>query len=133
MAVAIFNDHFEWNYAVVAGTSGADTPWAFTDENGDPIDLSVFTEVRAEWRTSYPQEEPAFTLTTEDGSIVNGGALGTLTITHDTDATAALMEALGHKKQSYKYDLIGYHTNGKDLIFRGTVLLEPNATREDGS
>jgi hypothetical protein len=134
MSALIFHEPAAWNYTVIAGTSGADGTWTFLDSEGDPLDLSDFTEIRAQWRVSYASEEAALTLSTEDGSIVNGGVAGTLTVVHDTDATNALMEALGHRKQSYFHDWEGVHADGIDPIFRGRVLLEPSAAREgDGS
>jgi hypothetical protein len=134
MSALIFHEPATWNYTVIAGTSGADGTWTFTDSEGDPLDLSDFTEIRAQWRATYGSETPALTLTTADGSIVNGGVLGTLTVVHDTDETNALMEALGHQKRSYYHDWEGVHAGGIDPIFRGRVLLEPSAARQgDGS
>ena len=68
------------------------------DENQDLVDLTGYT-ARMQLRTSVDATTNSLELTTENGRIVLGGALGEIQLTVDAETMADLDAG------SYKYDL----------------------------
>jgi hypothetical protein len=67
--------------------------WTFTwyGSDGDPIDLTAAT-ARMMVRADPDDVSPLLTLTTENGRIALGGALGTIALTISATVTAALTD-----------------------------------------
>jgi hypothetical protein len=89
---------------------------------GTPINLTGYT-ARMQLRASYTSTTAALSLTTENGRIVLGGALGTITLLVE----AATMETLEAKTYVYDLELI----NGSTVIrlLQGLFVNRPNATK----
>lgn len=62
--------------------------------NGVPVNLTGYT-ARMMCRESFDSETPFLTLTTENGGIALGGALGTIDILATAAQTAALTKLVG--------------------------------------
>jgi len=94
----------------------------YKDNNGNPINLTGYT-ARMQLRASYTTAVASLTLTTENGRISLGGALGTITLNID----ATTMETLEAKTYVYDLELI----NGSTVIrlIQGLFVNRPNATR----
>lgn len=94
----------------------------YENSNGTPINLTNYT-ARMQLRASYASVAAALTLTTENGRITLGGALGTITLTVE----AATMETLEAKTYVYDLELV----NGSTVIrlLQGLFVNRPNATK----
>ena len=99
------------------------------DSLAAPLNLSGKT-ARCEMRREHQSEAPVFTLTTENGGIELGGALGTVRLTLSAAATGALsFDALG---EMLYYDvLLASPAEDPDVverIFGGFVYVLPGVT-----
>lgn len=92
--------------------------WKGSD--GNPINLTGYT-AKLRIKEDYKKNEIIY-LTTENGGIALGGALGTVSITIDETVTAAI------KEKSGVYDLIMTSGSTNKMILRGVVNIFPNAT-----
>ena len=94
----------------------------YKNSNGTPINLTNYT-ARMQLRASYASAAAALTLTTENGRIALGGALGTLTL----NVAAATMETLEAKTYVYDLELV----DGSTVIrlLQGLFVNRPNATK----
>jgi hypothetical protein len=94
----------------------------YEDTAGDPIDLTGYT-ARMQLRASYASATAALSLTTENGRIVLGDALGTITLT----VAAETMETLEAKTYVYDLELV----DGSTVIrlLQGLFVNRPNATK----
>ena len=94
----------------------------YKNSNGTPINLTNYT-ARMQLRASYASTTAALSLTTENGRIALGGALGTITLT----VAAATMETLEAKTYVYDLELI----TGATIIrlLQGLFVNRPNATK----
>lgn len=108
----------------ITADQGATYSLVITYENtaGTPINLTGYT-ARMQLRASYTSAAAALSLTTENGRIVLGGALGTITLLVE----AATMETLEAKTYVYDLELI----NGSTVIrlLQGLFVNRPNATK----
>lgn len=100
------------------------------DSLGAPLDLTGKT-ARCEIRREDPLAEPVFELTTENGGIELGGALGTVRLTISaTDTGAVAADPLG---EVLYYDVLLTTPDAPDAIveriFGGFVYLLPGVTR----
>ena len=95
--------------------------WKSEDE--DPIDLTGYA-ARMMLRDGIDASAPFLTLTTENGSITLGGALGTITLAITTAATAALTQDGGN------YDLELVSGSGTvSRLLQGSVIISKEITR----
>jgi hypothetical protein len=94
----------------------------YKNSNGTPINLTNYT-ARMQLRASYASVAAALTLTTENGRIALGGALGTITL----NVAAATMETLEAKTYVYDLELV----DGSTVIrlLQGLFVNRPNATK----
>jgi hypothetical protein len=94
----------------------------YKNSNGTPINLTNYT-ARMQLRASYASAAAALTLTTENGRITLGGALGTITL----NVEAATMETLEAKTYVYDLELV----DGSTVIrlLQGLFVNRPNATK----
>jgi hypothetical protein len=94
----------------------------YKNSNGTPINLTNYT-ARMQLRASYASAAAALTLTTENGRIVLGGALGTITLT----VAASTMETLEAKTYVYDLELV----DGSTVIrlLQGLFVNRPNVTK----
>ena len=89
---------------------------------GDPIDLSGYT-ARAQIRKRLKSEEVMIELTTENGRITLGGALGTISLFIDAEDTEAL------NFNSGVWDLEMEVSGIVKRLVQGTVTLSKEVTR----
>ena len=88
-----------------------------------PVNLTGCT-ARAHVRNELADETTLLELTTENGGITLGGALGTITLALSATATAALTWVTG------VYDLEIVYADGKiRRLLAGTVSVSPEVTR----
>lgn len=93
------------------------------DEAGTLINLTGFT-ARMHIRTSKDAAAPFVTLTTENGGITLGGALGTITLAIAAAATAILSEESG----VYDLELVS-GTGVVTRLLEGAVTVSKEVTR----
>lgn len=91
-------------------------------EDGDPTDLTTYT-ARMQIRPSFESATVLATLTTANGGITLGGALGTVLLTLTATQTAAIPPG------TYLYDL--ELVNGPEVtrLVEGQVVVRPEVTR----
>jgi hypothetical protein len=97
----------------------------YKDSLGAVIDLTGYT-ARMQVRKSVKSNDILLTLTTENGGITLGGALGTINIKAIAEHTALLTIRSG------VYDLELVPPSGEDDTFRlleGNVMVSPEVTR----
>lgn len=104
---------------------GATLGKVFTIKNSDGtlFNLAGYAAV-FEAKTTYSDESPIISLTTENGGIVLGGADGTVTLVMSADDTAAL----DFNQAIYNLDLIS-PDNTVWRILRGTLCLIPGVIK----
>ena len=100
------------------------------DSLGDPLDLTGKT-ARCEIRREDPYSDPVFLLTTENGGIQLGGALGTVALELTSDETGTpVFDPLG---EVLYYDVLLTTPGGSDdtveRIFGGFIYVLPGITR----
>jgi hypothetical protein len=94
----------------------------WTNSAGSPVNLTGYT-ARMSLRTTYTDTTVALSLTTENGRITLGGALGTITLNVD----AATMATLAAK--SYVYDLELVNGVNVTRLLQGSFANSPEVTR----
>lgn len=93
------------------------------DSNETPVNLGGYT-ARMMARATVGAPTPFITLTTENGGIALGGALGTVTLNMSAAATAALTETAG------VYDIELVSAGGVVTRFvQGNVIISREVTR----
>ena len=92
------------------------------NSTGNPINLSGYT-ARMQVRADYESAASLLTLTTENGGITLGGALGTIVITASATATAALSAG------SYVYDLELVLSDVVTRLVQGAFAVNAEVTR----
>lgn len=93
------------------------------DSSGNPIDLTGYT-AKMQVRQRYSSEDAALTMSTEAGTIVLGGAAGTINITGPAVDTATITI----KQGVYDVEL----TSAGGIVTRlieGCVAVSPEVTR----
>ena len=110
-------------YNIIAdqgATFGRTITW--NDADGDPINLSAYT-ARMQVRPIASSSTVALELTTENGRITLGGALGTITLT----VPASAMDDV--EAGNYAYDL--EMVNGSDVtrLLMGSFTVRAEVTR----
>lgn len=112
------------NYPIVI-EQGSDFVRLITwrDDNDDPINLTNFT-ARMKGRTSKDDITTLFSLTTENGKIILGGAAGTILISMTARQTAALKFVTG----VYDLELVS-STGFVTRVLEGVVTLSREVTR----
>ena len=95
--------------------------WKDGQEN--PIDLTGYT-ARLQCRASTSSADTVFNLTTDNGGIVLGGAIGTITLTISAADTSAATQ------QSGVYDLELEDASGTvTRLLKGSFIIDPEITR----
>ena len=89
---------------------------------GTPINLTSYT-ARMQVRERYDATTTLLSLTTENGGITLGGALGTITLVADATATAAFTP------DQYVYDLEMITGSTVTRLLQGTFTVTPEVTR----
>jgi hypothetical protein len=98
-------------------------PLIWQDSNSVPVDLTGYT-ARMQVRKTFASEEKLLDLTTENGAIVLGGALGTITITASATATSNIDAKTG------VYDVELQSSSGiVTRLIEGDVTIKPEVTR----
>lgn len=92
------------------------------DSNNNPINLTTYT-ARMQVRDHYSATTTALSLTTENGGITLGGALGTVTLLASATTTAALVP------DEYVYDLELINGSTVTRLIEGTFVVSPEVTR----
>lgn len=92
------------------------------DSNGDPVDLSGYT-ARMQARAAIDSASTIFSATTENGYIVLGGALGTISVTIPAAVTEEITESSG------VYDLELVNGSVVTRIIEGIVIFSAEVTR----
>ena len=110
-----------YDITIYQGTTFS-TILAWKDETNTLVDLTGYT-ARLQMRENYNSSTPFLNLTTENGGIVLGGVLGTITLLASAASTAAL-EAL---EGVYDLEMI----NGSTVIrlLQGSVSVSREVTR----
>lgn len=90
--------------------------------NGTPINLTGRT-ARMQVRPAVDSDEVLVSLTTENGRITLGGALGTIDLLIDAATTADLPAG------RHKYDLEVVFGATVDRVLQGTFVVDPEVTR----
>lgn len=99
----------------------------FEDEAGALIDLTGKT-ARMQVRESIEAATTKLDLTTENGGIALGGALGTLTFLVDATDTSALSDTYEVEQWVYDLEFIDPDTTVTRVI-QGTLVVYPEVTR----
>ncbi len=99
---------------------------SWKDSNGDPIDLTGFT-ARMQFRSQISSDTVLMTATTENGKIVLGNGLGTVTITLSATETADFDFACA----VYDLELQSSPLNGSIVtrLLEGSVNVSKEVTR----
>lgn len=92
------------------------------NSNGTPIDLTNYT-ARLQVRSNYPSSTVLLNLTTENGGISLGGALGTITLAATATATGAIAA------DEYVYDLELITGSNVTRLVEGSFTVTPEVTR----
>jgi len=92
------------------------------NSNGTPIDLTNYT-ARLQVRANYPSSTVLLNLTTENGGITLGGALGTITLAATATTTAAIAA------DEYVYDLELITASTVTRLVEGSFIVTPEVTR----
>ena len=112
-----------WEYAMTWSEYDAENSPTYA---GDPIDLSIYS-ARAHIRRRKSATDYLLAMTTENGMITLGGALGTISFHVPAEDTAALSFATG------VWDLELFYVSGEEEIVRrlieGTVTLSKEVTK----
>lgn len=105
---------------------GATFLWNLTwkDNTGTPINLTGYT-ARMQVRHTINSTEKLLDMTTENGGIVLGGALGTIAITGSATATAAIADNI----KSGVYDLELVNGSIVKRLMEGEAEISPEVTR----
>lgn len=112
-----------YNFIVYQGTDYAQQ-LIWRDNGVTPVNLTGFT-ARMQIRKRVSSETPFIELTTENGGITLGGALGTI----DLHMTPAQTAALSWRGEAV-YDLELVPANGAvTRLMEGKVILSPEVTR----
>jgi hypothetical protein len=91
--------------------------------NGSPVDLTSYT-ARMQVRRTPSTDTKTLDLTTENGAIVLGGALGTIAVTVSATAMAAVSSG------KYRYDLEVVSSGGVvTRLLEGVFVVSPEVTR----
>lgn len=93
------------------------------DSSDVPIDLTGYT-ARMQVRKTFTTDETLLDLTTENGGITLGGALGTIAIVGDDTDTSAIDAKVG----VYDIELVSPAGVVKRLL-EGEVTIKPEVTR----
>jgi hypothetical protein len=103
---------------------GASFDYTFTWKiDNVPVNLSGYT-ARMQVRRNHPAPEAVLTLTTENGGIVLGGALGTIAIAEEPSVTEEISAA------KYVYDIELESSDGEVYrILEGAFTVSPEVTR----
>ena len=94
----------------------------YKDDAGNPVNLTGYT-ARMQVRDTYDAAGVALNLTTENGGIALGGALGTITLAATATATAAITA------DQYVYDLEMITGSQVTRLVEGTFTVTPEVTR----
>lgn len=78
----------DYNDAIEQGATWNQT-FEYTDDAGNPVDLSAYTAARMQGRLAIDDTATVFDLSMAAGTIVLGGAAGTVQILVDATTTAA--------------------------------------------
>lgn len=110
-------------YNIIAdqgATFGRTITW--NDADGDPVNLSGYT-ARMQVRSIVSSNTVALELTTENGRITLGGALGTITLT----VPASAMDDIAGGNYAYDLELV----NGSDVtrLLMGSFTVRAEVTR----
>ena len=109
-----------YDFEIEQGTT-LNKQMVWKDSTGAPVDLSGYT-ARMQMRPSVSSDTVLLNLTTENGGITLGGALGTITL-HFTEANTSPMPKGG----VYDLELI---IDGKPFRFiQGNISLSKQVTR----
>lgn len=92
------------------------------NSSGTPINLTSYT-ARMQVRDGYSATSSLLSLTTENGGITLGGALGTITLVASATDTAALTP------DQYVYDLEMITGSTVTRLLQGTFIVTPEVTR----
>lgn len=92
------------------------------NSNDTPVNLTTYT-ARMQVRENYDASSSVLSLTTENGGITLGGALGTITIVASATATAALTP------DSYVYDLELVTGSTVTRLVQGSFTVTPEVTK----
>ena len=92
------------------------------NSNGTPIDLTNYT-ARMQVRANYPSTTVVLELTTVNGGITLGGALGTITLAATATTTAAIAA------DQYVYDLELITGSNVTRVVEGSFTVTPEVTR----
>lgn len=112
----------KYDFEIEQGTSLA-KPFVWKDGDGVPVDLSGYT-ARMQVRQSVTSDTVLQELLSTDGTIVLGGAAGTITLTLSATAMAAITWKRG------KYDLELVASNGfVTRLLEGVVTVSKEVTR----
>lgn len=111
-----------YNITIEQGTTYGQT-LTWRDSNSALVNLTGYT-ARMQIRTDYTASAPTLSLTTENGRITLGGALGTIALSIAATDTASLAA----RKYVYDLELISSSLNVTRLI-QGTVTVVPEVTR----
>jgi len=101
-------------------TFGRTITWK--DANGDPVDLTNYT-ARMQVRSIVTSDTVAVELTTEDGRITLGGALGTITLTIPATVTDDI------EAGTYAYDLELVTGSTVTRLLMGSFIVRGEVTR----
>lgn len=112
----------EYDFEIEQGATLAKT-FVWKDGDGVLVNLSAYT-ARMQVRQSFTSEDALLSLTTTDGTIVLGGAAGTITLTLDATDTAAITWRRG------KYDLELISGDGTvTRLLEGVITVSKEITR----
>ena len=92
------------------------------NSNGTPIDLTNYT-ARMQVRANYPSSTVLLDLTTANGGITLGGALGTITLAATATTTAAIAA------DQYVYDLELITGSNVTRVVEGSFTVTPEVSR----
>ena len=121
MAAATFKANLKINQGA---TYKDEWTWSTGEEPDiEPVDLTGCT-ARAQFRPSADSTTELLDMTTENGRIILGGALGTVQILIDSDTTTSFTWTEG------VYDLEIVHPSGTvRRLMQGSVTISPEVTR----
>jgi hypothetical protein len=93
------------------------------DPDDDPVDITGYS-ARMQVRRTYKSEDTLLSLTSEDGEIILGGALGTIAVTASAEDTASI------DAKSGVYDLELVSPAGVvTRVVQGAVTVSPEVTK----
>lgn len=99
-----------------------DRTLTWKDASGNLVNLTGYT-ARMQVRTTYDASTTVLSLTTENGGIVLGGALGTIRVIASATTTAALTP------RTYVYDLEAVISTNVYRLVGGTFTVRPEVTK----